>query len=91
MKSALITGANGFLGSYIAEAFGQQSKVLKLGKSKSNDIVADLGSGIFELPEVSTVIHNAGKAHAIPKTKSEAEEFFQVNVRGTQNLLASLQ
>ena len=91
MKPVLITGANGFLGSYITEAYTQQNNVLKLGRSDDNDIIADLGTGTFDLPEVSTVIHNAGKAHVLPKNKSESEEFFQINVDGTRNLLASLQ
>ena len=37
------------------------------------------------------VIHAAGKAHKIPKTKIEVSQFFEVNMKGTQNLLISLE
>jgi nucleoside-diphosphate-sugar epimerase len=36
------------------------------------------------------VVHISGKAHVIPKTKEEANDFFEVNLKGTKNLLTSL-
>jgi nucleoside-diphosphate-sugar epimerase len=33
------------------------------------------------------VFHLAGKVHSVPKTKDEEQNFFQVNVEGTKNLL----
>jgi nucleoside-diphosphate-sugar epimerase len=33
------------------------------------------------------VFHLAGKIHSVPKTKAEEQDFYQVNVEGTKNLL----
>lgn len=43
---------------------------------------------LFETYEL--VIHAAGKAHVIPKSDAEKTEFYDVNVKGTSNLLESL-
>lgn len=43
-----------------------------------------------DLPPVDRVVHNAGKAHMIPKSSKEEQAFFDVNVRGTENLLLAL-
>ena len=40
---------------------------------------------------VNWVIHAAGKAHTLPRNKREEEEFFQCNVRGTENLFRGLE
>jgi nucleoside-diphosphate-sugar epimerase len=37
------------------------------------------------------VIHAAGKAHSVPKTAIEKQSFFDVNVKGTENLLKGLE
>jgi nucleoside-diphosphate-sugar epimerase len=34
-----------------------------------------------------TVFHLAGKVHSVPKTKTEEQNFFHVNVEGTRNVL----
>jgi nucleoside-diphosphate-sugar epimerase len=36
------------------------------------------------------VIHCAGKAHTVPKSKSQADEFYETNVKGTGHLLTAL-
>ena len=36
-------------------------------------------------------MHIAGKAHSVPKTEQEAQTFFDVNLRGTQNLVKGLE
>ena len=37
------------------------------------------------------VIHAAGKAHSVPKTAFEKQQFYDINVLGTQNLLAGFE
>lgn len=57
----------------------------------SGDIKCDLTQEIPTLSDADLVIHSAGKAHAVPKTKSEKREFFDINVKGTENLLKGLE
>lgn len=86
----LLTGANGFLGKSIAQEISKKNKLFSLSRT-SGDYKISLEnkspdfSQSFEL-----VIHAAGKAHSVPKTDEERNEFYKVNVVGTQNLLKSL-
>lgn len=88
----LITGASGFLGKIISEKLiNSGNKVIGLGRS-ANTINVDL-SNIpegFQMPYADIVVHAAGKAHVFPKTESERNEFFDVNLKGTENLLKTL-
>ena len=85
----LLTGSNGFLGKYLIQNLPPMS-VKTLNRSNS-DYEVDLSvntpcfKGKFE-----TVIHNAGKAHIIPKSKEEIASFYNVNVIGTKSLLNGL-
>jgi len=85
----LLTGATGFLGRIIHEH--QQVRTLRLGRGPQNDIRCDLSREVPELPAVHTVIHNAGKAHSVPRSAAEAQAFFEVNEQGTRNLLQGLE
>lgn len=90
----LVTGGSGFLGRHVLSYLrsgGHQVEVL--GRSSMANVVSDLSSGIPSLPsaEYDLVVHAAGKAHVVPRTEAEREEFYQVNVRGTENLLAALE
>lgn len=87
----LVTGSSGFLGkiifSFIKEIYCvfelqnlNEEKKIRLEKE-----VPDF-SHSFDL-----VIHAAGKAHSVPKTEIEVKQFFEVNVKGTQNLLKGLE
>lgn len=40
--------------------------------------------------KIDSVFHAAAKVHTRPRTKSEEEEFFQVNVEGTKNLMRAV-
>ena len=86
----LLTGASGFLGRQIFEVLKSQHQIIRLGRSESNDIKADLAHEIPILPKSDLIIHAAGKAHMIPKTAAEEKDFFQVNEGGTMNLLKGI-
>lgn len=88
----LITGGNGFLGRYFVNHWNEKGhQVFILGRGNSSDIKCDLKT---EVPiinqDVDYVIHIAGKAHSIPKNKTDEEDFYNVNVNGTANLLEGL-
>lgn len=89
MQTIILTGSTGFLGKIILRNFSNYS-ILTVGR-RNTDIITDLSCQIPDLPKVNMVIHAAGKAHSIPKTFAEKEEFFNVNVVGTQNLLKALE
>lgn len=86
----LLTGASGFLGKIIASALSGQ--VSMLGRSSVNNYKTDLSHQVPEFRQTfETVIHASGKAHIVPTTKDEADDFFSVNVRGTVNLTKALE
>jgi nucleoside-diphosphate-sugar epimerase len=84
----LLTGATGFLGNVIVNEL-QADQIYTLARSNCN-ILFDLKSGVPNLPIVDLVIHAAGKAHAESLTK-QVEEYYDVNVNGTINLLKGLE
>ncbi|WPR77794.1 NAD-dependent epimerase/dehydratase family protein [Algoriphagus sp. NG3] len=87
----LITGGNGFLGRNIIQILKDSHDILTLGRSVDNDFISDLAYPIdLKLPKFDLIIHAAGKAHSIPKNKKEEAEFFEVNSKGTQNLLKTV-
>lgn len=91
-EKVLVTGAYGFLGKYIVESLKKANfHVLTLGRSQG-EYISDLSKiiPIFK-DEFSMVVHAAGKAHIVPKKKSESEDFYNVNVIGTKNLLSALE
>lgn len=84
----VLTGASGFLGQYILPFLPEN--VLTLGRGHENDIQVDLSYDIPKLSDCDFLIHNAGLAHRVPKTKEEEDLFFKVNVKGTENLLLGI-
>lgn len=89
MDKVLLTGSNGFLGKYIYDHLSKSYEIITLSRSGAN-IIADLSIEQPMFSSVDMVIHCAGKAHNVPKSEIEKQEFFQVNVTGTSNLLNSL-
>ena len=87
----LLTGASGFLGKTILNAFDNSTEIITLGRSKDAIVNCDLSNQIPILPIVEMVIHAAGKAHLVPKNDEERMDFDRVNVQGTRNLLIALE
>ncbi len=88
----LLTGASGFLGAELIAACKVGHHILTLGRQAKNDIQCDLSTRIPTLDKpIDAVIHAAGKAHVYPKTEAEKQAFFDVNVKGTEHLLAVLE
>lgn len=90
-KTVLLTGATGFLGKYIQSRLTMLGfKVITLGRT-SCEINCDLATETPKLPSnIDFVVHAAGKAHSVPKTQKEGEAFYEVNYKGTINLLDAL-
>lgn len=90
MTKVLLTGSTGFLGKCINNYLSQSNKIITISRSNA-DINTDLSKETKRLPDVDLVVHCAGKAHYVPKTEIDNQEFFEVNVKGTENLLKSLE
>jgi nucleoside-diphosphate-sugar epimerase len=87
----LLTGGSGFLGKHLIETLKGSHEIITVGRSGQNNILADLTTELkMDLPQCDLIVHAAGKAHSIPKTKEEIQEFYSVNVVGTANLLNAI-
>lgn len=90
----ILTGAAGFLGKEIFRHLTFcGNEVLTIGRNSQNSLIYDLSR---EIPFISSfdidiVVHAAGKAHVVSKSKNDENDFFAVNVIGTQNLLTALE
>lgn len=88
--NVVLTGASGFLGKCILKRFTPRDNVLTVGRSKTNDVQASLTEPIvhdnLSQQKIDRVIHAAGLAHVVPKSKEEENIFFDVNFEGTKNL-----
>lgn len=88
----LITGASGFLGKHLIQELERlQYNIDAIGRDDRATIVANLSQ---KQPSISQkydlVLHVAGKAHVVPRTEAEKQEFYDVNLTGTKNLLDAL-
>lgn len=88
----LFTGSNGFVGKNVIPILKEKGFEVSTLGSKHGDIIADLSK---EIPQVSDrfdiVFHAAGKAHSIPGSLQDEEQFFKVNTLGTENLCKALE
>lgn len=93
IESCLITGGNGYLGKHILDCLSSLGwNVKTLGLREINFYQCDLRTHIPNLDyEFDAVVHCAGKAHIFPSSTKEEQDFFDVNVSGTKNLLAALE
>jgi nucleoside-diphosphate-sugar epimerase len=89
----LLTGSSGFLGKYICDHVKLKNyEITTVGRTNSN-LICDLSKSIpvIDVRYINLVIHSAGKAHSVPQTETEIQEFYEVNVNGTENLLKGLE
>jgi nucleoside-diphosphate-sugar epimerase len=87
----LLTGVSGFLGKKIIKTINYNFGIQTLSR-KSGTYKLDLSNTIPVFKnKFDIVIHNAGKAHSLPKNVKENESFFNVNVQGTKNLLRGIE
>jgi nucleoside-diphosphate-sugar epimerase len=90
MKNVLITGTSGFLGQTLTNFLKVDYTIFELSKPDMlNSIRLDKEVPAFS-QAFDMVVHSAGKAHSIPKNEIERNKFFEVNVKGTENLLRGL-
>lgn len=86
----LITGSTGFLGKTILNKLESTSvKTLSRSNSIYNIDITKNVPNFFE--KFNLVIHVAGKAHSVAISESERNDFFDINVAGTINLLKGLE
>ena len=87
----LLTGGTGFLGYFISKAISENNILVTLSRNIGQySICLDQKAPVFS-EKFDLVIHAAGKAHSVPKTSQEKQVFFDVNFKGTQNLLQGLE
>lgn len=87
----LVTGANGFFGRTIVNELSNDFKISSLSRN-ATDYKVSLENEIPNfIKKFDLVIHAAGKAHSVPKTAFEKQQFYDINVLGTQNLLAGFE
>lgn len=92
MDKLLFTGGTGFLGRNIKPILDKIYHVTTIGITDLDMIKANFATCVPDLPECyDIVLHAAGKAHTYPKTESEKQAFYDVNLTGTINLCKALE
>lgn len=88
----LFTGSSGFLGSNLYPLLTRVYDVTTVGLMPGGNYTINLAKEIPAFNEAyDIVLHAAGKAHSIPKTEEEKQQFFDVNLKGTKNLCTALE
>ena len=92
MEKLLFTGGTGFLGKNVMPLLKTQYDVTTCGITPDDMIKVNLAKEVPALNEhYDVVLHACGKAHMLPKTETEKQEFFDVNYQGTINLCTALE
>jgi len=96
-RSALVTGATGFVGRRLCERLKREGwRVIAVARRRAPGpwdelVVHEFGSGPLVLTErPDAVFHLAGRAHALAERPGEREAYFRVNVTGTKELMEAL-
>lgn len=99
-KLTLVTGANGFIGRNLCQTLQAQGvrirALLRSDREGPWDEVALADLTVDNLPlkyfhDVETVFHLAGKTHAVNEIDSSVDEYYSINVEGTEKLLKAAQ
>ena len=92
MKKLLFTGASGFLGNNILCLLKVDYSVDTIGLTDADDIRINMAEAVPDLnTHYDVVLHAAGKAHTVPRTKEEEQVFYDVNYIGTIHLCDALE
>lgn len=92
MNKVLLTGASGFLGQSIQPTLSKIYYMDNLGRGKDFNICCDLSTEVPIMTSIyDIVVHIAGKAHSIPNSDLEIQDFYNVNFEGTKNLCLGLE
>jgi len=92
MKKLLFTGASGFLGNNILPLLRKLYDVDTVGLTDLDDIKINMAKEVPRLNRCyDVVLHAAGKAHTVPRTKEEEQVFYDVNYIGTIHLCDALE
>lgn len=88
----LFTGASGFLGNNVCSLLERMYDITTVGLTPKDNYTVNVAKEVPDLHErYDVVLHAAGKAHIVPKTKIEEQAFFDVNLQGTKNLCTALE
>lgn len=87
----LLTGSTGFLGYFVSKTIIEDNILVSLSRTSEQYSICLNQKVPFFSEKFDLVIHAAGKAHSFPKTSIERQAFFDVNFKGTQNLLRGLE
>ncbi|MCA0931601.1 NAD-dependent epimerase/dehydratase family protein [Lutimonas saemankumensis] len=93
MIDILVSGAFGFLGKVIVENLSKGNyKIDSLDLDPRATFKYNITQPLNKFAiKYHQVIHVAGLAHMVPKTKVEEKRFFDVNFHGTENLCRALE
>lgn len=81
-----ITGASGFIGKVICSYLNSHNNSVHPISLRSSEWEKDVNNS-----SSSVFIHLSGKAHSVPKTKSEVDEFYEVNYKKTIKLCDAIE
>lgn len=88
----LFTGSSGFLGNNIRPLLEENYEVTTIGLASEDDYIINLAKETPNLRKrYDVVFHAAGKAHSVPKTETDKQLFFDVNLQGTKNLCTAFE
>lgn len=92
MESLLLTGGTGFLGKNMMPILIKRYKVTTCGITPNDMIQVNLAQIAPNLDKhYDVVLHACGRAHMVPKTEEEIQQFFDVNYVGTIHLCDALE
>lgn len=90
----LVSGIHGFVGTQLVPLLNSNYNIygLDIVNNSNNGIIKTINWNYIEqLPTCGIVLHLAGKAHSIPKTRNEEQVFYDVNLGLTKKLCTALE